>query len=90
MALVHVVGLESLVAEGVKHPEAADAENAFLAQAVAPVATIELIRQTPLGFTVLFEIAVEKVDGNGGAEDAVEHLTPAAEDDGFAFDLASN
>src|ERR1700733_3348926 len=86
VAFVYVVVGEILVAERSQHFDAADAQGHFLAKTVARVSAVEILRYRLVELAVLWERRVEEIDGHNRTTNAVDRVSPCAEDNLATFD----
>ena len=87
MALVHVVDVGLGVAELLEHLLPGDSENRFLAQPVALVAAVQVVRERPVPFRVGIEVGVEQVHRDDVTADAAHGVLPAPDRDIAPLDL---
>ncbi len=77
------------VAEGAQQTHAADAQDDFLAQAVAVVAAIQMVGEVAVGLGVFGQVGVEQEHRHAGAGDALHVEAPGAQRDVATFDAHS-
>ncbi len=87
VALVHVICVEPVVAQGAQDGDAAKAQQHLLGQTVAFVAAVELARERLIAGVVFGQGGVEEIDGHGPAGDAAHEVAPGLQCDGPPFDL---
>src|SRR5579862_2330545 len=76
VALVHVVGLNAVVAQLPQQLESTEAENNFLSEAIVLISAIEEIGQVAIPFSILRQIGVQQIHGDDVAIDPLHVILP--------------
>ena len=87
VAFVHVKASQIAVAERAQHADAADAEDHFLAQAVARVAAVEMVGQAAIFRRIRRQVGIEQQDRDDVTGDAAHVVSPRAQVDTAMLDL---
>jgi hypothetical protein len=74
---VHVVHVY-MQAQGIRHADAAHAQNDFLLQAIVLVAAVQVVCQSLIPSRISVQVSVEQVNGNDVAGSAFEVVAPGA------------
>ncbi len=85
--LIHVVAADLGVAQGAQHPDPADAQYRFLAQAVMLAAAIEVVGQAAIIVGVALQIGIQQIHRHDMAADALDIVLPTPHRDRAAVDV---